>query len=167
MPDCMLAKIAVGGPIPSALIEELLKAIQDEDLHVDWDELPAQFDTAEQLLDLVSDEDGPTTLQLMAMEAAGGQFEHLETFLVENAVAFDRWTEGWSGYDAKLVSFRPGMSQPFSRITDQDGEPVIQRRRIQPVLEALRAGQMETALLLLAEALGPAIPELSPLALQD
>ena len=46
MPDCMLAKIAIGGPIPSPLVQELLQAIQDEQIHVDWDEMPVELENA-------------------------------------------------------------------------------------------------------------------------
>jgi len=143
MAERMAAAIEIGGPLLAHLVPELIARIQAEGLVVGWEEVPFRPTTAAELLDLTGDDAAPGTLLLVDREATWGQFEALEAFLVRHGIAFDHRTEAKYEYDAAIVQFRPGMSAPYVRATNQAHEPVVAVSSLEPVRQALQKGHVQ------------------------
>ena len=87
MVDRVAATIAIGGTLPSTLLETFVGLIEVEALAPERDGEP--FTVA----DLPAD--GP--LKLMASEVAWGEFRELESFCVEHRLPFARWHQSNCG----------------------------------------------------------------------
>jgi hypothetical protein len=159
----MAAAIEIGGPVPALQLAELIALVRAEGLVVGWEEVPFQPTTATALLALAEG----STLRLVDHAATWGRFDPLEAFLFRHGIAFDRRTDAKYEYDAELVRYRPGMSQPCVRPTNQDHEPVMAVRSLEPIRQALQGGHVQQALTLLEDHLGPEIPALQPLCVTE
>lgn len=166
MAERMTVEIAIGGPVPRHLVPGLLQAIQAEAIYLTGEDKPFSADSAEDLLRAARDGNAATTLNLMDHEVAWGHFETLEPFLKEHNIAFDRWSEGKYEFDAELLQFRPGMTQPFCCATLQNQEPVVEARLVASALESLERGEHERAANILRAALGPDVEPLQPFTIE-
>ena len=162
MADRMTAEIAIGGPVPAALVAELIQAIQLENIGLTCDEATIDLEDADDLLRAA--QGGP--LRLLDHEVPGGEFDLLEAFLVHYGIPFDRWSDGIYEYDPELVRFRPGQDVRVS-FTLKNKEPVVEQRQLAPALKALKDGKLGEAIEVLADVLGPDIPDLEPLLIVD
>jgi hypothetical protein len=126
MSEPIAAEIRIGGLICRSLVPKLIDVIDKQGVSVSWEEDPFDAKTAEELLELARDKDGkPGHLSLIDLEANWGQFEGLEEFLVQQGIAFDRYSEAKHQYDAERVWFRPGMRDPETIITDGSHNPIV------------------------------------------
>ena len=87
MADRVSAQITFGGSLPVSALPELIAAIQDEGLSIEYDGEP--FEPSE----LVSGE----ALTLCAHEVAWGTFNVLEAFCRTHRLAYSRWYGACSG----------------------------------------------------------------------
>ena len=163
MSDRMTAEIAIGGTLRAELVDPLIAAIKAEGVNL-WDDSGFDATTAEELVEAAKEEDGrPGTLRLVEYEAIGGQLHELERFLVQNGLAFDRFSDSKYEFDCERTQFRPGMAEPYTRPALKNQEPVVTLDSLEAVKEALECGQPQLGLRLLRETMGPEIPSLEPL----
>jgi hypothetical protein len=96
-------------------------------------------------------------------QARGGAFPELEAYLIEESIAFDRFSEPALGYDGRLAQFRPGMAEPaeFTASAD-DHERLVAVREIEAILSShLRQGGSRDSLVARLRVLcGPAVAPL-------
>jgi hypothetical protein len=110
MADRVSASIEIGGRIGTEHYIELVQIAAGYALALQWGDEP--FDGT-----------GLTpgaSLELFAYEVAGGQFDDLESFCVENGLAFARWCDGYPGaWNAERVVFT-GAGEPVSYAAVED-----------------------------------------------
>ena len=87
MADRVSAQITIGGTLPASALPELIAAIQDEGLSIEYDGEP--FQTGE----VASGE----ALTLCGHEVAWGTFRILEAFCRTHRLAYSRWYGACSG----------------------------------------------------------------------
>ncbi len=110
MADYMAAEILIGGRIPASIVPELCQAIRQERLGLDYGRACFDPDTASDLLEACrADSHGALVLKLSDDQARWGEFEQLERFLQDNAIAYTRRSEGKYDCDPEQVEFRPGQ----------------------------------------------------------
>src|SRR5205823_83230 len=70
-------------------------------------------------------------------QASGGAFPELEAYLIEESIAFDRFSEPALGYDGQLDQFRPGMAEPVAFTASADHEErLVAVREIEAILSS-------------------------------
>lgn len=156
MSDRMSANISIGGQLAASSVPELLQAIRDAGLSLEWGDAAFKPATGEELLlDL---EDGHIWL---CDEESHGEFPELEATCRKLGLPYTRYSEGGVETDAELVDWRSGMSQPLSQIASSCDQAIIYvpAEDVRRALEHLKAGRTEQARRML-ERLCPHIPEL-------
>jgi len=121
MADRVSASITIGGSLSPSAYAELVEHIHAEGLATEWDGEP--FDTHHRVVG--------KPLTLYAHEVAGGCFDTLESWCVENLLPFARWSGGYGGqWGPERVVYRGGGS-PTSYVVTEDDEVVIARPTIE------------------------------------
>lgn len=163
MADHMRAELMIGGPVPRRLIPELVRVVKTEYLTVDDDCFDA--DDEEEILGFVDNQDG--LLCLANEEARYGAFNELETFLVENEIAFDRCS--WPKYEfgGSIRSYRPTLDMNVEDYWNEHLGRIVARHELVPVLLLLESSKPDEARELLEKALAPHVPDLTPLRFVD
>ncbi len=164
MADYVPAWIEIGGPIPRELVPELIDCIQSEGVSDCFGGGAVVVRSADELLALARDTEGHSeTLKLYDEQVHNGEFDYLECFLEEHAVAFERHSDGGAEFCPELVRFRPGWPAPTTTIVDNLGREVIAIVYVNEALEMLRNGKVADAIAVLAALAGEGIPPLMPL----
>lgn len=152
MGEHMPAEILVGGRVPTALVPELCAAITAAGASLDWGDACFKPSTAQDLLDNCTEHDKAVVLQLCDDQASWGEFKELEAFLVERAIAFDRFSDGRYEFDPEWVSLRPGSELQVQPINSQR-EPQVYlksvwdlRKRLTLARTAAERGQHKAVL---------------------
>lgn len=154
MADYFPGEIRIGGPIPRAVLPELIRAILAAGPSLgDYGRARATQESLEEAL-----RDG-RIVELCDEQACGGQFADLEAFLVERGIHFDRHSDARHEFDAQNVHCR-GKGPPLVVPATQGGESLIRR---QGVLEALDDPSLPAEDKLKAIRQLVASPQLSPL----
>jgi hypothetical protein len=161
--DRMTAEIAIGGPIPARLLDDLIRAIKAENIYLTAAEASFDAHSAADLLKAARDGDQAGPLRLLEHEVADGCFDILERFLIRNNIAYDRWADGIYEFDPELVQFRPGMKKVCVCTTKKNKKPVVELAALKEALTALNNGAVARAINTLGKALGTAIDPLPPL----
>lgn len=121
MADRVSASISIGGSIPRSTYSELVEHIRAEGLATEWDgEL---FDTDHRTLGI--------PLSLFAHEVAGGCFEALESWCVQNRLPFARWSGGYAGQWGPERVIHRGEGILSSYVVTEDDVVVIAREAIE------------------------------------
>jgi hypothetical protein len=97
--------------------------------------------------------------------ACGGTFASLEDYLMEQQIAFDRFSSPALGYDGSLTQYRPGMREPLHFLAaGSPAEPVVSVPAIQALIRAGERGELtrEALLARLQELCGPVLSPLTP-----
>jgi len=176
MADYVSAHITLGGSVPVQCGNKLCQAIANERLALDWCESSFVPQSAQDLLEARTTIEGALVLRLYDEQAAWGQFDALEQFLVRHEIAFDRFNEGKYEISPGLVRYRPGWGT-FRSDCDAQGrvmvpaEPLAQLvPRFQRICEHLdRAAcapareELDATLEALQRALPPVLPPLTAL----
>jgi hypothetical protein len=165
MSDCFPAWIEIGGPVPTTLVPALLEHVHNEGLRWNWTEDAVKATTAEELIAELRQHD-TDVLRAGHDEARYGSFDDLEAFLVRHGIAFDRQSDAKCEHDARLLRFRPGMSEPYQSLATQAGVPVIEVEDLRPIQQLLQQGDHEEAQRRLAQLLDP-VPPLPPLTIVE
>jgi hypothetical protein len=126
------AEISIGGRIPTSVVQPLCQAIAAEGVALEWGEASFEPRSADDLQRDCTDRDGVVVLWLCDNQARLGQFEGLENFLQEHAIAFRRRSDSTYEYDLEIVEYRPG-SDAVAILADAAGEPVVLIVRIRSV----------------------------------
>jgi hypothetical protein len=113
---------------------------------------------AEELLESLRD----NRLWLCDDQASYGEFPELESACQNLSLSYTRHSEGKYEYDAEVIEWRPGMTEPLVRVGSNHDEgayvPVKEVEKALKHLEANRIGKAKKLLL----ALCPKIPKLPP-----
>ena len=154
MSNRMCCEIRVGGPLTGVQMTHLL--------HMEhWD-----------VFDIIT-ENSPrnedSRIFLQYFEASNGEMPTVENWLVENRIAFDRYSDGRYEYNPEVRMYRPGIhyssDQNFN--TDTDGKIVVKREDlVKCVAKAMDggtpAGQWGILMQELDTLAGFCIPDLEP-----
>jgi hypothetical protein len=159
MSERFAAWIQIGGNLPRSKVKQLLKAITEAGVSLEWGDAPFTPHSAEDLL--AARQDG--YLELCDDEASWGQFPELEQACRKLNLAYIRCSDGSFAYDANRVDWRPGMKEPLARrsSTEHNGEPFVLASSVKEALLILEAGEPQKAISKL-RSLCPDIPELPP-----
>jgi hypothetical protein len=128
----MAAEIWIGGKLPRRLLNEF----PISDLRSDWDETPFDWTTEAGILD-ARGENG--LLHFADCEIAWGEFTDLEEFLREHDLPFKRHSSGKYEYLPELVEFRPDLGKEVNTIATDNGEPLVSKGELAPILEKMAA----------------------------
>jgi hypothetical protein len=129
--DRVSASITIGGLLPRSTYAELVEHIHAEGLATEWDGEP--FEAGHRSMG--------APLNLYAHEVAGGCFDALESWCVQNRLPFARWSGGYAGqWGPERVIYR-GEGTLASYVVTEDDEVVIARGTIEQLgsLEAVLA----------------------------
>lgn len=159
MSDYMPGKMLIGGEIPKALVNALCDAICNANVYTDFGEYGFNPEGEQ---DLMANLDESGRIRICDDQAKYGEFMELEAFCVKNGIDFDRQSDGKYEYNPVLVQFRRGMTEPEEKLTNNDGDVVVEAKMAITVREHLKAGRNSVALHLLDELLGVEVPALKP-----
>ena len=163
MADFFWGEIEIGGPVPRSLVPRLLEFAQEPATGYTPDEL-----TTANLPKLFKEFDATKGyLHLEDPEARYGQFEELETFLLEANIGYNRRSDGKYEFTPEEARFRPGMDGPTFRLLSHEQAPLVSLHGVEEARLLLEAGQSSEALSKLREVVGPEVPELPPLEIVD
>jgi len=101
MSDHFPAELHIGGPMPRALLEELIGVIVAEGASLE--DYSAPCATEEALREAFRE---GAVVSLYDAEASFGQFDALEAFLVKHHLHFDRYSDAFYEYNAEVVFYR-------------------------------------------------------------
>lgn len=130
MADRASASILIGGVLAHDLVDPLIETIAREGGFAGWDETPIDAAALESI--------GP--LEVCGYDLAGGVFDELEAFCVENGLAFVRTSGSCPGaFGPERVVFE-GTGEPRHYAMDEDERVVIDRSTMDMLgtLEAAR-----------------------------
>jgi hypothetical protein len=136
MSEPILAEISIGGRIHRELAGNLLTAIRDQRVSLEWGDARFEPQTPEELLWACQVKEGVRVLWLCDDQANYGEFRQLEAFLVGAGIAFDRRSNATFQFDAEVVQFRPGMS-PVKYPSDSSGRPFVPAALMASIAKAL------------------------------
>ena len=135
MADCFPGEIRIGGRIPAVLVPEFIGHVQATGAKVGgYDGLKFEATTAAELCEAL-DENGH--LFLVDDQARGGMFEDLEAFCVAHGIPFDRHSDARYECHAENVSYRPGMKEPVSIPSNNDGDDLFSVGAVRPIVKEL------------------------------
>ena len=129
MADHFPGEIHIGGPIPRAVLQKLIRAAVDEGVSVEGYGGP---DADAEALQKAFQEGA--VVHLYADQARYGMFAVLEHFLVDHRIPFDRFSEAFCEYNAEVVRYRGGK-EAVVLLADQNGHVLLGREEIAAVLE--------------------------------
>ena len=129
MSDHFPAEIHIGGPIPRALLDELIGVIVADGASLEDYGSPCA--TEESLREAFRE---GAVVSLYDAEASFGQFDALEAFLVKHRIPFDRYSDAFYEYNAEAVFYR-GRGEPIIMPTDQEGRIMVHAEVIAKILD--------------------------------
>jgi hypothetical protein len=163
MADNFWGEIEIGGPVPRSIVPRLLEFAREPATGYTADEL-----TTANLPRLFKEFDAATGyLHLEDPDARYGQFEDLETFLLETSIGYNRRSDGKYEFTPEEARFRPGMDGPTFRLMSHEHAPLVDLHEVEQARQLLEAGCVSKALAKLREVIGPDVPELPPLEILD
>lgn len=149
----------IGGKVPRAKVKQLLRAITEAGVSLEWGDAAFTPRSAEDLLAALKD----GYLWLCDDEASWGQFPELEQACRKLRLPYTCCCDGGCAYDAERVDWRPGIKEPLSRrsSTEHSGEIFVLAGEVKAALVMLEAGDVLKTVAKL-RSLSPDIPELPP-----
>lgn len=142
MADRIWAKISIGGEVPRDLMMGLSDAItrcQVEGEVAEAGEFSPKdtslgdYPSLEKYFEAFLNEDGDA-LAFVDEQAPNGEFEEIETFCRENNIAYDRMHICSGPYQAEYVYWRPGMSEPYMELCDDNGRELVDGTRLREIM---------------------------------
>lgn len=163
MSERMSANIIIGGKVPRSRVPDLLQAICNAGVSLEWGGAVFKPATTEELL--ANLDSGRLWL---CDEESHGEFEELEATCRSLGLSYTRYAEGGVETDAELVDWRPGMRQPLSQIGSSCDQVIlyVPVKDVRRALAHIKSGRTEQARGTL-ERLCPDIPEVPPLKIVD
>lgn len=163
MSDRMSANISIGGQLAASSVPELLQAIRDAGLSLEWSDAVFKPATGDDLL--ANLDNGRIWL---CDEESHGAFEELEATCRALGLSYTRYTEAGMETDAELVDWRPGMRKPQSQIASGCDQAIlyVSQEDVRRTLEHFQAARIEPARRILKR-LCPHIPKLPQFEIVD
>ena len=141
--------IEIGGQVDRSQVGPLIKAITEMGVATDWGEPTFEPEVAQQLLDVRVD----GRLRLCDEQARYGEFPELEKACRRLGLGYRRHCEGWCGYDAEILDWRPGMDEPLARTGSNANceTAFVDVNEVKTALTVLEAGRVSQAIDLLRQ----------------
>lgn len=119
MADRFPASIEISGCLPDCFLSQLHGAAQDDGASFEWgDAVPTQDELAEALA-------GGETLFLCNDEVAGGTLTSLTLVCRQIGLSYQHHNDARYEFEAELTWWSPGMPEPYSVSSDQQGHALI------------------------------------------
>ena len=151
-----VANIVIGGSLPKIRLPELLKAVQEAAVSIEWGDAPLNPQSEQDLLSAIDE----GQLWLCDDQTRNGEFPELETACRELGLSYTRQSEGYCGYDAEVADWRPEMEEPLVRVGSNSGnQTYVPAEEVRKALAHLESNHIGRARELL-RTLCPDIPEL-------
>lgn len=162
MSDRTCACIEIGGRLPRSKAQQLLEAINETRVSLDWGDATFEPNFADDLLTVLKND----RLWLCDDQASYGEFPVLETTCRRLKLPYTRCSDGGVVYSPERVDWRPGMSQPLVRIcrSESNEQILIPQESVEMALKALEVGRIAEARRLL-QSVCPHVPPLPPFGL--
>jgi hypothetical protein len=129
MSDHFPGQIDIGGPIPRAVLAELIRVIVAEGASLgDYGGPQAREEELQAAL-----REGEV-VRLCDDQARYGQFDALEAFLVKHRIHFDRYSEAFCDFSAEMVHYRGGK-EAVVLPADQSGHVLLRFEEVIGILE--------------------------------
>jgi len=158
MSERYAANIVIGGSLPKIRLPELLEVVQETDVSIEWGDAPLNPQSEQELLTALDE----GQLWFCDDQALNGELPELETACRELGLSYTRQSEGYSGYDAEVVDWRPDMEEPLVRTGSNAGDGTfVLTEEVRKALTHLESNHIGRARELL-RTLCPDIPELPP-----
>lgn len=156
MSERYAASIKIGGEIRRSRLPELLEAIRTASVSHEWGDACFEPTSAEDLVSAARD----GHLFLCDDQTRYGEFPELEATCRKLRLPYTRWAEGYCGYDAEIVEWRPGMKKPLVCLgSNSNNATFVPTDEVQKVLRQLESNHVRRARQLL-RALCPDVPVL-------
>lgn len=165
MPEWVTAHIYIGGDVTRDQLKAMLPVIRKEGCNFEWNgDMDTDFKKA---ADVLNNLDNEGHLHLGSYQAAGGMFEVLEKFLRDNGIAYNRYSDAESDWNACVNFYRKGFKEDIDLTTTSNGDPVIAASVAIEAFNALKIGNVHAALETLAPYQKYIVPPLPPFNLID
>ena len=156
MSEHLCAHITIGGKLERSHLPELLKAITEAGVSLEWGDCCFRPATETDLLEARKN----GQIFLCDEQARNGEFEELELTCRRLGLAYTRYSEGKYEYDPEIVDWRPGMKEPLIRRSSNSSEAIyVPASEVKKALQHLEAGHVRKAKNLL-RSLCPEVPKL-------
>ncbi|MBL8828169.1 MAG: hypothetical protein JNM18_14410, partial [Planctomycetaceae bacterium] len=116
--------------------ERLCELSRQAHVEVSWDEGMFLPHSVAELQEACVEVDGVMVLRLCDEQARWGEFDDIETFLMQESLPFRRYSEGDYSCSPELVYSYPGLGRK-SIVTNLDRQPVIIAADVEQVLGKL------------------------------
>lgn len=136
MSEPIATEIAIGGRVREDQVAGLCQAIADECVSLDWNDALFQPTSAEDLLEGCQERDGVRVLWLCDDQANYGCFDHLETFLKAQGIAYRHKSDAKYEYDALIIEFRPHIGE-VCFASNNNGEALIPLEKLTSLAAAI------------------------------
>ena len=158
MSERYAANIVIGGSLPKIRLPELLRAVQEAAVSIEWGDAPLNPQSEQDLLSAIDE----GQLWLCDDQTRNGDFPELETACRELGLSYTRQSEGYCGYDAEVADWRFGMTEPLVRTGSNAGQQTyVPEEEVRKALKHLESNHIGRARKLLRK-LCPDIPDLPP-----
>lgn len=156
MSERYAASIKIGGEIRRSRLPQLLEAIRTASVSHEWGEPPFELTSAEDLVNAIRD----GHLFLCDDQTRYGEFPEVEAACRKLRLPYTVWSEGYCGYDASVVEWRPGMKKPVVRVgSNSNNATFVPTEEVCKVLKELESNHIGRARELLRR-LCPNVPVL-------
>ena len=129
MGDRFPAEIHIGGPVPRAVLGQLIETLAQTGAS-----LIGYGEPTASIASLVDEVAEGSHLSLYHDQALCGQFSELELFLVEHGIHFDVHADAFGEHEARLVRYR-GTGEPLTLPSNQAGDLLVPAAEIARLLE--------------------------------
>ena len=131
MADRFPGDITIGSNIPLRLLDLLSEVIAEEVVSIGWQ---YRLDKASIRQAIENAAARKETVQFTDDQAAYGQFDELEGFLIKHRIHFNRHSDARYEYDAENVYYR-GRGRPVTMLSTQDSNDVVYCHGVLDILQ--------------------------------
>ena len=161
--------IAIGGTLPATKLKDLLRAVAQSRVGLDWNEATIGYHS-NGLQELSDGNDAAAAngepLRLYSDAATNGRLDAIESFCTTHGLSYRSESDPDHGENGMVRWWTPGMAKPGEREADSDGEPFIHVKDVVAALDA--ANDAEAAVAALRDLVDQATPvEVPPLVLES
>lgn len=152
-------EIEIGGILDRLFLPEFLTTLQGASVCLGWNSDLFAPDSEQQLLQALDHSHHLHFYNSLALE---GEFDLLETWLVQHQLPFRRTSKGSTLYQAERVEFRRGLTTPQCMTIDGSGQDLIARDELRAVYRYLKEGRPDDATVRLEQVMGVSLQPLPP-----
>jgi len=150
-------EIEIGGILDRLFLPEFLTTLQGASVCLGWNSDLFAPESEQQLLQAL---DRSHHLHFYNSLALEGEFDLLETWLVQHQLPFRRTSKGSTLYQAERVEFRRGLTTPQCMTIDGSGQDLIARDELRAVYRYLKEGRPDDATVRLEQVMGVSLQPL-------